>query len=213
MKFVFGIFLTASCLCAMAQNLSLQRGQGTSVASPNKILFSSLSAPAKPSVGGGSATSAINVVDGTGKTLGRWHHISFPYNQISVLMPYNGQFMVVPLASELSNGKLTGSLNWSFINAQTIYASSDCSGTPYVSGFSYVGGTTYFGMPIVDASGSFMLIVDTRTIATIGIASTYYYDGTTWQCFAYPQTYQFDVYPIAASSPLPNFGVAPMTLK
>lgn len=213
MKHVFGFLLTASYLCAMAQNQPPPRGDGVPVTSHNKTLFSSLSAPIKPSGGGGSPTSAITVIDGTGKTLGRWYHNPFPYNQISVLMPYNGQFMVASLTAEYRNGKPTGSLDWGFSSSSTNYASTDCSGTAYVSGYGYLGGTTYLGMSIADASGSFMLIVDTRTIATIGVASTYYYNGTTWQCYAYPQAGQSDVYPIMGTAPLANFGVSPMTLK
>jgi hypothetical protein len=181
------------------------------VASPNRTLSSTLSADRTVAQRFGitySASPAVLLVDSGGRTLGRWMHTSAGpsaltlfNNETLLLMGLQPDFHAAP-GSYRPPG-----LTWDVLSFGLTFTSSDCSGTPYLSGSAY--GALLSGVPFKDVDQVYIYIARDDRISNVEFQSNYN-DGT---CYSHQTALSAPLTPVMAVVPASNFGRPPFFLK
>lgn len=128
-------------------------------------------APKAGGGGGGGKSTALQVVDSAGVTLGLYAGAQV------ALLNYNNELMAVPLGPDYdANAKfVSGEFNWTDFNR--VFTSTDCSGTPYF--FIYNYGTRYVGYPVVVSGQQVIAVIDTTQVADVQYNSFFIASSST----------------------------------
>jgi hypothetical protein len=199
------IFLAIAASSALAQTAptTLDTSKLTRVASPNRTLSSTLAATSKAKVGGDHvSTTALVLVDATGKTLGRFS------GSYSLILPYNNQFLNVYLGSDYDYvNKKYNSTGFAFSPNSVFYTTSDCTGTAYQS--FQTPGTQYVTFTVLDAGQYFLYIGDSANSVNTTVLSVF--GSAPGACFS--TNFTQPLIPLTTVIPASQIGTPPFFLK
>lgn len=219
---VLSTLVVATFVGAQVPPTGSDKRLGPPIASPNRILLNAAARAPAPALALDGGNKQLEVVDSTGKQLGRFSSGS-SYSTRAVLLSYAHELITVPLGSVFLSPPSGSSwhagdhpygagLQWG-VGAYLAYPSSDCSGTPYVG---YLGhtevanvGTTYFGFPSFDGAHWFLQLVRPENTVMQSIYSIY--SGSS--CFAWFDHSMTPVWPIEVVLPLAPIATLPLFVR
>jgi hypothetical protein len=186
----------------------LEAPKGPAVPSPNRTAPAQLSAAAsKAGISiGPNSMNALQVVDATGKSVGRWDRYTLIVTIDGKVTRINA-FTVDCVDFDNCNAYRSGGMT--LVSGFTLYyLSGDCSGTPYVlTDF----GTPQVGVGVKEADGSVNVYLADQTggSTTLTVASSFF----NGQCFQGANLPILGLFPVTSVIPVSAFGTAPFFVK